>query len=269
MKFFLSTILFLLAVSIQAQDSFLFQPTFKEQSTYKTDMSMDINVENFDGPEAMAGAMKSSMSSTMDMKMSTVTTDTDGDGKLPFTIVYDDMKMESAMMPNGIPGMADMLEDMKIYGKMTDGIKMEVDSISGADNPMMKNALSQGVQQMSQSIEFPTEPMAIGDTFEQDLSDSTPMSAQMPGMKMMMKYTLISVENGIASFQTDVEMSGEMGGVMKMNGTGSGISTYNLTDKYIDGTDLKMTMTMNMNQAGQAMSFDMVMDQKMNIELIK
>lgn len=261
MKYLFSLSLFLFAVSLSAQDTYLFKPKQKPNSKYVTSMEMESAMEQEGGPASMpAGGM------TMSMQMTTKTGDMADDGKVPFTMTYDKMEMNSPELPRGIPGMSDMIEDIVIYGFVEDGHKIKVDSMIGLDdNPMMKQTLNQTVEQMTQSIEFPNEPMAIGDTFEQDASST--LQAQMPNAKMIIKYTLMSVEADIANFDYEITMSGEMMGQMTMTGTGTGTSTYDLDKEYVTSSGGDTDMIMNMKAGDQEIKMITSVKQNMTITL--
>lgn len=266
MKYTLSFLFSMLVLSAFAQEVYQFNPEFKENSTYKTNMVMSTSAKVLEGPEQMK-AMEATMGNKMTMDLSMTTSSANTIGKTPFQIKYDKMETVSPMMPDGIPGMDDILKDVVIHGTVTEGIKLEVDSISGGDNPIMNNALSQGVQQMTQSIEFPKDGMKIGDSFEQDLSKTGALAAQMPGSTMTATYTLTKVEGDMAYFDYAISMQGTMGGIMTMTGEGKGVSTYDLSHNYMTGMNGVITMTMDGEQGGETMKMEMVVDQKMSITL--
>lgn len=268
MKFSLALSLLFVCFTIQAQDTFLFQPHYKASSTYKTTMNISISAENYQGPDAMS-SMTAAMNNDMLMEMSMKTGVKNDSGKLPFELFYTKMEMKSMMLPNGLPDIGDQLTDVVIHGHVGDGIKIEVDSVSGGgDDPMMKAAFNQGVQQMSSNaVSFPTKHIAIGESFENDMSSS--LSAQMPGAKAIVKYTLQSVDGDNATFQTTMSMSGGMGDMMKMTGEGSGTMTFDLSEQFVTNLDLPMTMTMTMTQGDEKISFDMIMGTTMIVEVVK
>lgn len=262
---------FLITVNLSAQDSIVFKPEFKANSIYETSMTMQTLMSSIQIKDSIKTDMPA-MDMTMEFSLSQATGDMATNGSIPMIITYRNMNISNAGMPASaeLNGITETFKGIKVFTHIINGSEITVDSIQGADNdPVVKQTMSQTIEQISNMVEFPEHALKIGDSFEQDLSQSSSISAQIPGSTIIMTYTLKEIKNNIASFDTSMFMKGEMGEMMTMTGDGSGRMTFDISKKYVNNSDILMKMIMDMKMGAEGMHMEMTMDQKMNIQLVE
>jgi len=152
----------------------------------------------------------------------------------------------------------DPLIGQSIYGQCTADGKMRIDSISGKIiDDQTKNAISTSISKLLNQMQFPTNPMKIGDTFNQKEPFNLPIAGSNINMTIDIVYKLVSVEGNVAYFDLDesmdFDMSIEKNGtsmLIKGNGKGNGKLVYDIKGNYsIDrNSDLKVNYAMQLGK---------------------
>jgi hypothetical protein len=274
-----STLLFAAIVSVKAQTEVLFKIKMLPNRTYSSTMKMDMNMEmNYDGDAATMDKIKASgvkmpiiMQMQSGMNADIKTGSVNKNNYFPFSMSMQQLeaKMTMSGQPSPMPPTSAAIQTM--YGKCPiDGL-MEIDSIPGtAMNDSLKITMRKLMKSIQASVEFPTKPMKVGDTFTQESPFDIPMAGMNAKMKMKAIYKLISIANGKANFDMNFTMSMDMGlggqGAMDMKGDGDGKMVYDMATNYPSDSKQNVNMLYSMAIPQQKMSMKgtlkMQMDQQ-------
>jgi len=184
-----------------------------------------------------------------------------------YSMVTDSANIETPAMPAAqgqIPDQTGQTQTMRIdtRGRIVD---MGAEDASPEVQEIMGQIGGMG-------LELPEKAVSPGDTWTATIDFGVP---GMPGggelsMQMEMTYTLTDVSSAggtpfaTITFGGPVVMSGEGGGMgMDANGTSSGTLVFDVAKGRVASTD--MTMSLDMNAGGMAMS----MNQRMTMTLIR
>lgn len=268
-----STLLFSFAFS-KAQQSFLFHIKYLPGCLYESTITMGMNMEmNISGDSAtMAGIkakgiklpMIATQQTIMDADIKTGAVKTDN--TFPISIYYKDITAkkiingtESKDAPNPIIGQT-------IFGQYSTYGKLQIDSMSGKNiDDQLKAALTTTISNMLNQMNFPENPMKIGDTFTQNVPFSMPLAGMNMEATIKIIYKLTSVEKNLAYFDLDesmdMDMSTERNSVninMKATGAGNGKMIYDINDNYspTHSTAMKMDYKMLMGKLTMTGSAD-------------
>ena len=245
------------SLSIQAQEGFVFKILIKPNTTYISEMSTSsITETSFNSGEALSSSMnnKSLVENTTKMKSIMVAESQKEDGNIPISIRYEDATAD--MLVNGQrQSMALPITDAIIKANYTADNHIVMDTIMGQSlNPQFKQMMGTMLEQMAQQIDFPENPIKVGDAF----TTEKPMTIPAPGMKpieMKIKstYKLNEIKDGKAffTFQQDITLeSVQEGFSMDAKGSGTGSCKYDIRGQYLSylKSELPMQLTMNMSE---------------------
>ncbi|UJH68619.1 hypothetical protein [Allomuricauda sp. SCSIO 65647] len=259
---YLPIIFLLFNFSINAQESFSFEAQISPNKKYITQLeSSSISEIDFIADEKTMEELKSQgvklpLKFTTQTKMTTtISTGSKGvDGYIPATMEYGKVLATTEM--NGETKTEEKpFSGAKILGKYDNNFKFEVDTIIGDNiDTQMRAVLKNILSTVQQSINFPKEPMQIGDTFQNKIPMSIPIQGMNP-IKVIIKidYLLRDIADGKATFdvnqQVSLDASQEQVNV-KATGSGSGVSVYSVTDNYLikNQSELPMELTAKINE---------------------
>lgn len=259
LKYLLTLLGFCLAFTLIAQESWTFKQAFRPESTYRSDLNMDIDMTMLmDFPEEMQKEMPAdTMSMVMGMQFEVLMkTGAVTDGGLPFVVSYDSVAMVGAVNGDTIPmdGQEEMLRGFNIKGRYVNQ-EMVLDSLGGeAMTAQVAQSVQQNLEGLAMMVEFPETPLRIGDSFSQTVTKSvSTATGNNVDMEVVMHYTLESVEGEVAVFRTREEY--DFGSLKDQNfdisgrGEGGGTMRFSLAQNYIlsyvNDSDLDMLMDMS------------------------
>jgi hypothetical protein len=210
----------------------------------------------FNSGEALSSSMdnKSLVENTTKMKSIMVAESPKEDGNIPISIRYEDATAD--MLVNGQrQSMALPITDAVIMANYTADNNIVMDTIVGQSlNPQFKQMMGTMLEQMAQQIDFPENPIKVGDEF----TTEKPMTIPAPGMKpieMKIKsaYKLNEINDGKAffTFQQDITLeSVQEGFSMDAKGSGTGSCEYDIDGQYLSylKSELPMQLTMKMSE---------------------
>src|SRR5690606_20842380 len=119
--------------------------------------------------------------------------------RVPLTISYD--KMETVLKMEGREiKQPDKLAGLKIKGHIAENGKISVDEIEGSTSQEIKSSIERTISQILNSVQFPSKPMKIGDTFIQEVPMVIPAGENSMNMLIKVNYTLKEVKGDQAFF---------------------------------------------------------------------
>ena len=252
-------IFFCFSVQSNAQTSLIFKTIFLPDKTYKISMNVEMDSEiNVVGNAEIIEQMKA-MQMEYPMKLqsemlvqSTISTKAEQENKIPFEISYDQVLINESI--NGKKRTStNPLEKSVLHGYYVDGFQMKIDSIvnSTLDNAT-KDMLVNVLQKTTNDINFPTQPIKIGDTFDQKI----PISIPIPGVGLLSyetinTYTLKEIKDQKALFNLDIQFNMLTDSDMfeiKSSGNGKGKVMFDLENKMIQNNDSSYEMIMKLTK---------------------
>lgn len=259
MKKIIIVFAFLFSFSLsKGQQSFLFKIRYNPNNLYTMNMVNGMNMKmNFSGDSASMARIKAKgikvpmiITSETNMDADIKTGNIKSGNSYPIVLLFKGQTtqktingVESNEPPNPMTGQA-------IFGQYTADGKMQIDSISGKVlDEQTKQAIGSGISNMINQMQFPTTPMKVGDTFNQQVPFNLPMASADLKATIDIVYKLTSVDGNLAHFDLDesmdLNMSTEKNGTtlnVKGDGKGNGKLVYDIKDNYAASrnADLKM-----------------------------
>jgi hypothetical protein len=179
--------------------------------------------------------------------------------EIPLTLEYLKMDSKQTMAGKEMPMGDNPLKGAKITGFVDGSNKMRFESYGeGQIDEQMKTTITKMIDQLQTNIQFPKDPIKIGDQFEQII----PMEIPVQGsgvLKMNSKtiYKLMSIQGGVANFdliQTiTMDMTMEQGG-MSADGAGTGKMTFDVKKKFMSTYNTSIDMEMLIKAGGMDMN---------------
>ena len=263
MKNLFSLIVFLLSFfSIQAQEGIVFKILIKPNTTYVTEMNGHTIYETvFASEEALPNSMndRQLIETTVKMKTILVAENPKENGNIPINIRYEDTEWTSFL--NGKKQSIEQpIPDVTIKAFYTPDYQIVMDTIVGApfDN-QFERTISNILESMGQQIDFPENPMQVGDQFTAE----KPMSIPSPAMKPMetnikTTYILNEIKAGKAyfTFQQDITLVSKQDSFsIEAKGSGTGSCIYDIDVQYLSyfKSELPLHVNMDMNEKMSSM----------------
>ncbi|WCT12319.1 hypothetical protein [Mucilaginibacter jinjuensis] len=266
--------------NVQAQQQVLFKIKYLPNHSYTSTSNISINiVMNVDSPQTAIDKIKAQgvqlpmiMKGENRMAFEVKTGSDDSKKIFPIVLKYTDASATRSIAGVVVPDAPNPLKGQSIYAHGNAEGKLEVDSIPGKQlNDTIKNALTSMISNLTQQIKFPEKPMAIGDTFDQEVPFSMPVSGIAMNMTIKITYKFIGVKDRIALFdlvQTCTykfsKSQGDVNMVGYADGTGDGKLAYfideNMTKQLLSSFTLNYKMKMNneMKMTGTAQTYTTV-----------
>jgi len=142
--------------------------------------------------------------------------------------------MTSSQGVAGIPHTSNTQE--VVYGKYTDGNKITIDSISNLKiDDSFRAIYTNRLSEAQPAINFPQTPLKVGDSFVDNGEINTPGAGLLEKLKTKTTYTLTTIENEKAFFDTKTTVSINTEGrqiTMDMQGGGTGKMVYDMSMNY-------------------------------------
>ena len=271
MKTILAIVLCAVLGFIPATDKMVFEVVMAPNHTYTSTTTIkNIFVIDIEASEEILAAVKANgmaLPTKMNQESEMVSIVTTGarsdDGSIPVEIVVTNQEMRMTMNGQPMPGQVTATDDdpMKMTGRVFGKNELKLDSITGGgadDIPNFEETMKASMEKMIQAVEFPAEPMGVGETFEQRV----PFDLPMPGvgvvqMNIVSVYKLKSFDDKEGIF--DIEMSMEMRGEadttnIEMTGEGDGVYVHNREKNNMSSTSSDLDMDMRMSINGMVMT---------------
>jgi hypothetical protein len=179
--------------------------------------------------------------------------------EIPITMEYLKMDIKQSMAGKEMPTGDNPLKGAKISGFVGNDNKLRFENYGdGQIDEQMKTTIAKMIDQLQTNIQFPLEPMKIGDQFEQTIPMEMPIQGS-GTLKMNSKtiYKLLSVQSGLANFdlvQTiTMDMNMEQGG-MSADGSGTGKMTFDVKKKFMSTYNSNIDMEMLIKAGGMDMN---------------
>jgi hypothetical protein len=278
-KLTLIVVLLALCAVSKAQQSALIKYAYLPEHTYNVkmkmlmDMEMSMNGDSATNARLKAQGVKQPMQINMNMEMMAhgVTGALKADKTFSYTMRYDSLNSTMTMNGKITPMPANPIIGKSLTGECDADGKLHVDKITtpGADE-QVKAAMTDMLNKMQALIKFPEKPMAIGDTFTQEVPMSIPAAGMNMDFVIKTVYKLTGIKGKQAFFDTDMSMNFDLnteknGIAIKGNGSGggSGKMVYALAKKYPASMNNDFDMTFNMD----IKEMKMVMKMKMKSDV--
>lgn len=253
-----------LSLAVKAQVPVVFKLKFLPDHEYNGTMKMAIDMQMNGMPlpakttktkaKAKPTAKPHAMSTKMEMtmKMDIKTGAVVPANIFPVTVKYDNLSIKVTLNNKEMPSPKNPLIGQVVYGNSDLDGKFQIDSISGmGTNEQMKGLMTQMVNKLQGQVKFPDHPLAIGESFTQEMPVNIPAGGMNLDMTAKITYKLTDIKANLAYFDTKMTMS--FGGDMqknnlKMNGTGSGNGkmVYNIGESYFNSMTQNMDLSYNM-----------------------
>ncbi len=262
MKKYLLFFVLVISITAKGQNEVSFKVEFRPNKIYKTSMITTNRSEiNFLADEETLAEITASgitlpmiVSGSTEMETTTTTGAATNENSIPVRMVYGEvvnkrtMNGEETIQPNPITGLI-------LEGSYQKGVKLKVDTlISETIDNNMRSAIRSMLENVQQQIEFPVDPLKVGDSFSQEL----PMEIPIAGIKSIKivigtNYTLISIKNGIAFFdivqKVALNMAVEQVDISATGG-GKGVSEFDIKNGMISKYEVAIDMNMGIVMEG-------------------
>jgi hypothetical protein len=122
-----------------------------------------------------------------------------------------------------------------IKGLLSEDSKFKIDTIINPNlDPQIKNALKSVFKDLKPDIDFPKNPLQIGDSFDYKIPMNIPTNGEQIKVLITKKFTLKSVTNNLAKFTVDEIVSLNMESQnIKAIGDGNGFVEFNILENQI------------------------------------
>jgi hypothetical protein len=273
-------ILCLLSAGVNAQQAIKFKYGYSPNKTYtlntKTNMDMEMTMGGDSATVAKlaAGGMKQPMLMKMDMTSEVaIKTDAATPAKtIPFTMTYKNLVMKTSVNGVETPTPKNPLLDQVIKGAIDAESKLHIDTITGTvANEQMKAAMTKMVNAMQAQIKFPEKPLAIGETFTNDIPMSIPAASINMDFALKTSYKLTAIKDNLAYFDTmanfDMDLNTQTNGVAvggKGTGGGPGKMVFNIKNNFPQS--MIGDIDMNFNVDAKPMKISMKIKAKSDIQ---
>lgn len=254
-----------------SQESFKFELKMAPNTIYKTQMNTSTKgIINFVADSVFISQLKASgvnspmkMEQNMNMLLTTTNDSIKENGEIPATIEYVEMVTSTLINDEPTPQVPSF-EGMKIKGKYTDNQVFEIDTITGENvTEQIKMALKSTMENIQKQIDFPEEPIKIGDSFNNEIPMTIPMQGMSPfNIIIKTKYHLDSIKDNTAFFNVEqnITLSTEQEQFnMTATGSGTGLAEYNISGYFLTKYETTLPMELNM-QVNEELTINMVMD---------
>lgn len=269
-----------LSTALKAQQSALFKYKYLPKHTYKINMKMLMEMEMAMGGDSAtvaklkAQGAKQPMVMKMDMSLGAniITGAVSPTKTFPFEMSYNDITTKMTMNGQETPMPKNPIAGEKMIGECDADGKLRVDKINSTSaNEQLKAAMTDMMNKMQAQIKFPEKPLAIGDSFTQEIPMSVPAGVLNMDIVIKTIYKLTGLKGTQGYFDTDMSMEFNMnteknGVAMVGKGTGNGMGkmVYAIDKSYPVAMDTDFDMIFNM--AVKEMKMDMKMKMKSNIQ---
>jgi hypothetical protein len=256
-------VLCLLSATLKAQQPVALKFKYLPKHTYNVEMKMGMDMEMSMGGDSATTAklkaqgVKQPMVMKMDMNMlaKIITGALTPAKTFSFEMSYDDITSKMTMNGQETPMPKNPIAGQKMTGECDADGKLHVDKITapGVNEPL-KVAMTDMMNKMQGQIAFPEKPLAIGDTFTQEIPMSIPAAGMNMDFVVKTVYKLTGIKGEQAFFDTDLSMTfdfnTEKNGIAmvgKGSGAGSGKMIYAIAKNYPEVMDNDFDMTFNMD----------------------
>ena len=244
MKKFLPAILIMAAVNICNAQSINFKIGYKPDHNYQLtgDMKLSITTDLSSVPkladqlkqQGIAEPVNAAM--TMQMECAIKTGAPAADKTFPYQMGFDMPSMTVNVNGKDMPIPMPKNTSTRMFGHITAGGQMSVDSLNGQKIPDSVAQKTLGMMNsMMRMVKFPDHPLKVGESFTQQIPLNIPMLSGMSN-NIATTYTLVSVQGNVANFDVKQDMNMHMdikGKVtISMTGAGTGKMTYDIAKSF-------------------------------------
>jgi hypothetical protein len=259
------TALLLSTMAVKAQTVVL-KSRYLPKHNYRSVMKMAMDMKMGEA----AGGM--SMKTNMDLTLNAATGTANASGGFPLTMKYTGANVKMTMNGTETNTPTNAIVGRTINATVDKNGKLTVQSIEGGQtDEKTKDGIVKMMQQMQEQMQFPTQPIKVGQT----ITHKAPMNMSGMGgdVKMLVNgtYTLTAVKGDLAYFDFKQDMKLDMkqdAGSNAMTGGGTGKIIYSIAQQYPTSMVSNMTMKLNSAQAG-AMDMKIGLDMKTAVSSIK
>jgi hypothetical protein len=275
-------VLCLLSAGASAQQAIKFKYGYMPKQTYtlntKTNMDMEMTMGGDSATVAKlaAGGMKQPMLMKMEMasEVAIKTEATTPAKTIPFTMTYNNIVMKTVVNGVETPTAKNPLLDQVIKGAIDAESKLHIDTIMGTVvNEQMKAAMTKMINSMQAQIKFPEKPLAVGETFTNDIPMSIPAAGINMDFKLKTTYALTAIKDNLAYFDTmayfDMDLNTQTNGVTvngKGTGGGPGKMVFNIKNNFPQS--MIGDIDMNFNVDAKPMKIGMKIKAKSDVQYV-
>lgn len=241
------------------QDKVTFKTYFKPDKIYKTTMTTSSETEvDFTGDQERIERIKAKgtkLPIVIIGASESVTLTTTGamtaDKTFPAKMIFE--KVTSSQKQNDKLKEDTSMTGLIIEGFYENGTKLKIDTmISDTMDESTKSIIKSTLENVQQQISFPESPMKIGDTFDQKIPLQIPIGGQSPvKVVIVTNYKLKSIKDNKATFDikqtVTLDISTKQNNV-SANGTGTGVSEFDVANSTITKNETDLTMTMSLTE---------------------
>ncbi|ACU63412.1 DUF6263 family protein [Chitinophaga pinensis] len=256
---------------VSAQNKVLLKISMDPGKTYKTQMTTIMDMEmTVKGDSAIINQLNASgmqLPIVMHMKQQFANTTKTGqqraDKKTPLTMTFDQMSMSQSVSGQETVQNENPFADAVIEGTTNGDGKISIDTIKGELDDALKMSLRQMVNNLQQSIKFPTEELKIGDSFDMEVPMNLPIPQAEMKMMLVTKYTLKEIKDRKAIFDLKQNITMDMSMVQNDNkgngagtgaGTGNGTMIFDINKKIAEQSDSNIQFQFEFDVSGLTMS---------------
>ena len=277
-------VLLALSITVKAQKSaqfnFRYLPKHQNKLNMKMDMGMNMDLGGDSAQIAKLKAEGAPANMVMDMNMNAVTTMITGtpkaDKNFPFTMTYSDFTTKMKMNGTEMNTPSANINGKSISGECDAAGNLHVDTVGLNVDPKINASVMEMMNKMQKQIKFPDKPLAIGESFTQEIPLNMPITGMNMDLKMKTSYTLTAIKEGKGYFDMVVTMNFGMdadrtGANVNGKGTakGTGKVVFDIAQHYPVSmiSDIDMDLVMSVNP--QKINMKMKMKSDVQNEIIK
>lgn len=240
---------------VKAQKEVLFKIKYLPSHTYqfdgggtfvvKTDLSSNKDIASKLAAQGITQPINAIIQ--FDIKGTTTTSAINVDKVTPLIMNFSTPTISGTVNGKPIP-MPSKSSNTRIYGHIDANGNLNVDSLNGKKlNDSASNAAKSMMNKMMGLVNFPEQPLKIGESFTRDVPFNFPMAKGM-AMNVKITYKLISISNGKAYLDLvqdlDMKMQMKQMGV-SVTGNGSGKMIYDIKNSFPVSQTSDILMTIN------------------------
>lgn len=258
-------LLSLLQLNTFAQQSVVFKVALQPSKIYTSTMNMliDVSMDMKGTPEMMKVLKAKNVqlpmiikgNNNMEYKMTTGVLN-ENQTSFPVIITYTQVNNSQTMNGKPITTPRSPLLDDKFYGQFTDG-KFKIDSISGVDDKL-KAVFLKTMSSIMDQVKFPDKPLAVGDSFNQELPVALPIPGVSAQFIIKMIYKLTDIADDLAYFDLDESATFNINGSAQApvgmtgegSGKGSGKCIFNIKSGFVSVAESDFTYNYTMEIKG-------------------
>lgn len=238
-------LILLISLSSCGQETFEFESKVNPEKTYTLSMNMSsTNQVKYSTERTDLKDKISEGNSSTAMTRITTTKKLDGEGQFPATITYGEIITTKNGNKTENPNTGTIVNGFYKENRLN---VQEV--ISEQLNDQTKKSIKNALENVKPDIEFPKNPLQIGDSFEHKMPMTIPVEGANPvKINIIKKFTFKNINENIASFDLNqiIQLNTEVEQVnVVASGKGNGTVEFDVSENHIIKNNASFTIELN------------------------